>query len=773
MKKRRNEKMRPPPLIFPPPLGRSDSTGGSAEEAGSLTTNVINWITSCFTSSAKQRDATRKPRGRSQSPNGLRNSREGSEDSRRGSEHWKGIRGFFSRIGSCLAVWILGLFACSSRSSQSKKSSFTSPDAKHPSGLLSADDSGDDCGGALKSFYYDVEEGEYQPSSRLLFARSLPRLDTSDRSLEESAASANAYYSPIIVEASLMSGPTFSGSNGASGRGASSGHDDGYFVGHHGDKLCNGAFQLVAIMGRGTYSTVWLAADLKGVTANQLQSMVHRMSLNSSYNASTAVMAGAVHAFVVLKISRSLPSYVKACEEEFHTNKKLLLELQRRGYSLDRFVLFPSSFVEEREHGRHYIVQVGEVCGPSLLFLATQASPTASVLPGDKLWRLRCIASIVRQVLVGLHQLHSCHVVHTDIKPENVLFEVPAREVLEKMVQQDRLVMLASNRREILTRQNGWLEVQRRAAASSAVGGKSTFGVGYVDARDAARAVCSVKIADLGTSRTFSGASISPIAQGGPVPRTMTEPKPDQAPLSSMSWAPFALQTREYRAPEAIVQLNPLQMVTPSLDIWSVGCLAFELITGSYLFHPRYFVSQQQQGRHQSPATTGGNSGGKPPGPHHERCPSDLTDGSADVAKQPPAAPAPAGSSGMPEDERRVDVVHLRMIQELLHEVPPADIRRGGLHSRRYFARVPPLASDGSASSASSTHLVASLMQQQLNLNGDGADRVLAMMADFIVQTLTWSPSTRPTAHQLLDHSWLQGDFDDPTMPRIGSTVAS
>ena len=127
----------------------------------------------------------------------------------------------------------------------------------------------------------------------------------------------------------------------------------------------------------------------------------------------------------------------------------------------------------------------------------------------------------------------------------------------------------------------------------------------------------------------------------------------------------------------------------------------------------------------------------------------------------------------MPEDERRVDVVHLRMIQELLHEVPPADIRRGGLHSRRYFARVPPLASDGSASSASSTHLVASLMQQQLNLNGDGADRVLAMMADFIVQTLTWSPSTRPTAHQLLDHSWLQGDFDDPTMPRIGSTVAS
>lgn len=43
------------------------------------------------------------------------------------------------------------------------------------------------------------------------------------------------------------------------------------------------------------------------------------------------------------------------------------------------------------------------------------------------------------------------------------------------------------------------------------------------------------------------------------------------------------IQTRQYRAPEVIVQ----QKYDTSADIWSAACIAFELATGDYLFDPK------------------------------------------------------------------------------------------------------------------------------------------------------------------------------------------
>ena len=42
------------------------------------------------------------------------------------------------------------------------------------------------------------------------------------------------------------------------------------------------------------------------------------------------------------------------------------------------------------------------------------------------------------------------------------------------------------------------------------------------------------------------------------------------------------IQTRQYRAPEVILGIN----YNESVDIWSLGCIIFELITGEYLFDP-------------------------------------------------------------------------------------------------------------------------------------------------------------------------------------------
>ena len=43
--------------------------------------------------------------------------------------------------------------------------------------------------------------------------------------------------------------------------------------------------------------------------------------------------------------------------------------------------------------------------------------------------------------------------------------------------------------------------------------------------------------------------------------------------------------TRYYRAPEGLLGLN----LTTAMDIWSLGCILFELCTGDILFHPRRF----------------------------------------------------------------------------------------------------------------------------------------------------------------------------------------
>ena len=48
--------------------------------------------------------------------------------------------------------------------------------------------------------------------------------------------------------------------------------------------------------------------------------------------------------------------------------------------------------------------------------------------------------------------------------------------------------------------------------------------------------------------------------------------------------------TRQYRAPEVIVGYP----YSTEIDIWSLACLVFELITGDYLFDPK----EDPQGKH-------------------------------------------------------------------------------------------------------------------------------------------------------------------------------
>lgn len=66
-------------------------------------------------------------------------------------------------------------------------------------------------------------------------------------------------------------------------------------------------------------------------------------------------------------------------------------------------------------HGKHFCI-VFEVLGPSLLDLINHFHKSNSIMP---LWLAKLIT---RQILIGLVYMHNvCGLIHTDLKPENVM----------------------------------------------------------------------------------------------------------------------------------------------------------------------------------------------------------------------------------------------------------------------------------------------------------------------------------------------------------------
>uniref|UniRef100_A0A915D703 non-specific serine/threonine protein kinase n=1 Tax=Ditylenchus dipsaci TaxID=166011 RepID=A0A915D703_9BILA len=163
-------------------------------------------------------------------------------------------------------------------------------------------------------------------------------------------------------------------------------------------------------------------------------------------------------------------------------------------------------------NGRHLGI-VTEALGQNLL---------KSIISSPKGLPLSQVRSISKQVLQGLEALHSYGIMHTDIKPENVLLELSERDIREMM------------------KKYGVTD----KAAESAVLGTEAFG-------DAPQQI-GVKIADFSNAFELS--------------------KPCEGKI----------QTRQYRALEVIIGAK----YGPPADMWSVACMIFELATGEYLFNP-------------------------------------------------------------------------------------------------------------------------------------------------------------------------------------------
>ncbi|XP_055333542.1 uncharacterized protein LOC129585051 [Paramacrobiotus metropolitanus] len=152
----------------------------------------------------------------------------------------------------------------------------------------------------------------------------------------------------------------------------------------------NNRYHVVRKLGWGHFSTVWLCWDLLGKR------------------------------FVALKVVKSASHYTETALDEIK-----LLRCVRDADGADphrsRVVQLLDDFKISGINGTH-VCMVFEVLGCNLLKLIIR-----SKYRGIPLENVRCI---IRQVLEGLNYLHSkCSIIHTDIKPENILLCVDERDV--------------------------------------------------------------------------------------------------------------------------------------------------------------------------------------------------------------------------------------------------------------------------------------------------------------------------------------------------------
>ncbi|XP_048354199.1 SRSF protein kinase 1 isoform X2 [Sphaerodactylus townsendi] len=158
----------------------------------------------------------------------------------------------------------------------------------------------------------------------------------------------------------------------------------GYHLVKIGD-LFNGRYHVIRKLGWGHFSTVWLSWDIQGKR------------------------------FVAMKVVKSAEHYTETALDEI----KLLTSVRDSDPddpNRERVVQLLDDFKISGVNGSH-VCMVFEVLGHHLLKWIIKSNYQG--LP------LLCVKRIINQVLQGLDYLHiKCRIIHTDIKPENILLHV-------------------------------------------------------------------------------------------------------------------------------------------------------------------------------------------------------------------------------------------------------------------------------------------------------------------------------------------------------------
>eukprot|EP01060_Flectonema_neradi_P000497 TRINITY_DN10310_c1_g1_i1.p1 TRINITY_DN10310_c1_g1~~TRINITY_DN10310_c1_g1_i1.p1 ORF type:complete len:754 (+),score=70.79 TRINITY_DN10310_c1_g1_i1:58-2319(+) len=264
-------------------------------------------------------------------------------------------------------------------------------------------------------------------------------------------------------------------------------------------------YELVSLLGRGQSSTVWFAKDTKAEPQSD-------------------------HQYVAIKVTKCAKNIRCSSLHEI----ALLYFIKQNSSNGVGIAQLLNHFEHDGMHGVH-VCMVFELLGHPLDVLMAQSG-----FRGIK--DISLVKDITKSILKALKQLKLINVVHTDMKPENLMFVKPSADVLSQVDKRYRP--------EVGTQ---------------------------VSLLEDLRAQRKVKISDFGLSFL-----LRPSDGKRHTGEDLTES--DQRLIKASNYVKGALiQTREYRAPEIILGND----FTCETDIWSLACIVYEMVTGRFLFDPK------------------------------------------------------------------------------------------------------------------------------------------------------------------------------------------